>query len=160
MKPVFEDDYWDVAIQWTKPISYDKAKNEGSKHDEFAYLYMISVRYSTNKHKPVYIGKTFEQDVQTRLKQYDHVARYKKISNAHPKSRIFVRYGLVSMDTGKVTKKRIKDIENILIYCYDNDHCKNIKSIYTHGVSDSYSISNSGYRSELPKTLAFGFFER
>lgn len=160
MKPVFDDDFWKVTVRWSKPISYQTAKDRGSIHDLTANLYMISVRFSDKAHKPIYIGKTYEQDIQTRLKQPDHRSRYAAIVKHHPKHKVFVRYGTVSMAGAKVTRKRIKDIENILIYCYDNDYSHNIKSIYTHGVTDSYQILNSGSKCALPKCLAFGFFSR
>lgn len=160
MNPVFEDDFWEVDINWSKPVSYKSARDNGSDHDKTANLYMITIRYADHDHKPVYIGKTYRQNIQTRLKQKDHQVRYAAIIKNHPKHQVYVRYGTVTVQGGNVTEKRIKDIESVLIYCYENDHSQNIKSIYTHGVTDSYQIISSGHRSELPKCLAFGFFSR
>lgn len=158
MNPVFEDDFWRVCIAWSKPIPYERARDEGSEHDETANLYMITARFSDKKHKFIYLGKTYKQYVQKRLKQPDHHARYAGIVRNHPKHRIFLRYGTVKVDAGKVTKKRIDDLERILIYCLDDEHSRNVKSIYSHGVTDSYEIVSSGSRGTLPKCLALGFF--
>lgn len=160
MKPVFEDDFWDVTIDWSKPIPYVHARDQGSDYDAYANLYVISARYSTNTHKAIYIGKTFKQNIQTRLKQPDHRARYAAIVKNYPKHKVFVRYGCVSMNDGKFTKTRLAAIENILIYCSDDGHSHNVKSVYSHGVTDSYQITNNGSRGPLPKLLALGFFRR
>ena len=160
MKPVYDDDFWEVKIHWSKPITYQAAKVHGSVYDDGANLYMISVRFSDKNHKLVYIGKTYKQNVQTRLKQPDHTKRHAEIVKNYPKHVVFVRYGKIKVVGGRVTEKRISDIENILIYCSDNGHSHNIKSIYSHGVTDSYEIANSGSRCALPRYLAFGFFLR
>ena len=121
---------------------------------------MISVRFSDKPHKAVYIGKTYKQSIKTRLKQPDHRSRYAGIVTNYPKHKAFVRYGNVKIHGRNPTEKRLGDIENILIYCYDNDHSRNIKSIYSHGVTDSYQIISSGSRCELPACLSFGFFSK
>ena len=158
MNPVFVDDFWRVHITWSKPLPYETARDAGSDQDETANLYMITARFSNKKHKFIYLGKTYKQWVQKRLKQKDHQARYAAIIKNHPKHAIFLRYGTVKIESGKVTNKRIDDLERILIYCLDDEHCKNIKSIYTHGVLESYEIISSGSRGTLPKCLALGFF--
>ena len=158
MNPVFEDDFWRVKISWSRPIAYEKARDKGSDHDETAHLYMITARFSDNDHKFIYLGKTYKQYVQKRLKAKDHRARYAAIIKNHPRHSIFLRYGTVKLEKGKVTDKRINDLERILIYCLDDEHSKNIKSIYSHGVTDSYEITSSGSRGTLPKCLALGFF--
>ena len=152
MNPVFEDDFWRVKISWSRPIAYEKARDKGSDHDETAHLYMITARFSDNDHKFIYLGKTYKQYVQKRLKAKDHRARYAAIIKNHPRHSIFLRYGTVKLEKGKVTDKRINDLERILIYCLDDEHSKNIKSIYSHGVTDSYEITSSGSRGTLPKS--------
>ncbi len=160
MNPVFEDDFWRVHISWSKPIPYEKARDVGSDHDETANLYMITARFSDKDHKFIYLGKTYKQYVQRRLKQPDHAARYAAIVKHHPKHAVFLRYGTVKVEEGKVTNKKIDDLERILIYCLDDEHSKNIKSVYSHGVASSYEIISSGSRGTLPKCLALGFFSR
>ena len=160
MNPVFEDDFWRVQIKWSKPIPYETARDEGSDHDETANLYMITARFSKKEQKFIYLGKTYKQYVQKRLNQSDHHARYAAIIKNHPKHKIFLRYGTVKLEAGKTTNKRIDDLERVLIYCLDDEHSKNLKSIYSHGVTDSYEIISSGSRGTLPKCLALGFFSK
>lgn len=160
MNPVFEDDFWRVHIRWSKPIPYEMARDVGSVHDKTANLYMITARFSDKSHKFIYLGKTYKQYVQKRLKQPDHKARYAAIKKNYPNHAIFLRHGTVEIESGKVNNKKIDDLERILIYCLDDEHSRNIKSIYSHGVTKSYEIISSGARGNLPKCLALGFFSR
>lgn len=59
---------------------------------------------------------------------------------------------------GKLTSRRLDDIERILIYTNNRDHAHNIKNLYAHGVSDSYFIENKGSKCTLPRTISLGIF--
>lgn len=157
--PLFEDDFWEVNIKWTRPRAYKSERDEGSEHDNTAYLYYICAKYSTSAPKVLYIGQTYQQTVNKRLQQPDHQHRYVKFARAYPKHRFYVSHGLVSVTYGRLTKRRIEDVERILIYANDPAHAHNVKNIYQHGVENvSYFITNNGYRSGLPRSLRFGVF--
>ena len=60
------------------------------------------------------------------------------------------------MDEGRLTQKRVDDIERILIYASSLDHTENRNNIWSHKVSDAYRITNTGSRSSLPRTIFLG----
>ena len=72
----------------------------------------------------------------------------------------WVSCGIVTIENGKKTKKRIKDIETILIYTNQSEHSHNVSNVYKHGVIGSYRIENHGHRCGLPRELHLGFFVR
>jgi hypothetical protein len=58
----------------------------------------------------------------------------------------------------KIVLERVNDVEAILIYCLDNDHCRNKASIRRPTIKANYMVHNRGFRvSELPRKLYFGF---
>lgn len=158
MEPLYGDDYWDIAIQWTRPRSYEKVRGSWCKHDDDANLYLITAKYSKNRSKCIYIGKTYDQWVSKRLTQEDHKKRYAAFVKNYPNHKFFVSHGIVSMKKGKIVRSRIKEIEIILIYSNDPEHCHNVQNFYNHGVTGSYSIENFGYKSTLPKVISLGVF--
>ncbi|WP_047533509.1 hypothetical protein [Methylotenera sp. N17] len=158
MKPLYPDEAWDVTVQWTKPKEYESLIIEGSQYDEYADLYLISAKYSKSTAKGLYIGKTWKQQVSTRIKQKDHKSRYAAFTGIYPNHKFFVSHGIIIMNNGKLTEKRLADIEQILIYSNDPSHSGNVKNFYAHGVRGSYSIENTGYRCSLPKKLCLGVF--
>ena len=62
------------------------------------------------------------------------------------------------MNNGKLTSKRLAEIEQILIYSSDPTHSGNVKNFYEHKVTESYLISNIDYRCSLPKKIQLGVF--
>lgn len=158
MKPLYVDDYWDVEIKWTRPRPYVEVRENGCYHDESAYLYLITAKYSKNKSKCIYVGKTFDQCVSKRLNQADHQKRYAAFIKNYPRHKFFVSHGLVTINNGKIIRSRIKDVENILIYSNDPEHCHNVQNFYNHGVKGSYLIKNFGYKSSLPQIISLGVF--
>ena len=158
MKPLYDDESWDVAIKWTKPARYEAVREEGSQYDEQAFLYLITARFSSKSRKVLYVGKTFKQWVSKRLSQPDHKRRYKKIVSDYSHHKFEVSHGLLTVSNGKLTQKRLSDIEKILIYSNHPSHAHNVQGFYAHGVSGSYRIENSGHRCGLPKCIALGVF--
>jgi predicted GIY-YIG superfamily endonuclease len=158
VKPLYEDEFWDVSIQWTRPMSYDGLLEHGSEHDEYANFYMILGRFASKSAKILYIGMTYQQWVSKRLSQPDHQKRYATFVNNYKHHRFQVSHGYLNMNNGNITEKRVKDIEQILIFSNDSTHAHNVKNIYSHGVTGSYRIENKGYRCSLPKRLSIGLF--
>jgi len=158
VQPYDPDRFWDVHIYWQKPISYKRIIKKGCQHDESANLYHILGRFSTNPYKSLYVGLTYNQCVSTRLCQKDHQNRYAAFVKNYPRHNFSVSCGLVEIQNGNITKKRIEDIETILIHTNDSEHAFNIANIYSHGVKGSYSIKSHGYRCGLPQQLNLGLF--
>ncbi len=158
MKPRDESEFWDVAVQWTRPILYDTVRSMGTEYDETACLYLITARFASKSRKLIYVGKTYRQYVSKRLSQPDHLRRYAGIVANYPHHKIEVVHGLLSIENGKITEKRLSDIEKILIRSNDPTHAHNVKAFYSHGVRDSYRIVNNGYRCGLPKCISLGLF--
>ena len=158
MKPLHEELPRELSVHWTRPRSYETILADGCDHDYEAQLYMISRRYSKTAHKVIYIGQTVYQYVSMRLNQKDHKDRYAKWRKEHPNHSFFVSHGIVRIEDGNITEKRIKEIERILIYSSCLDHIENLKNIWTHKVSDAYLITNSGSRGSIPHKIRLGVF--
>lgn len=159
MEPLYPDEHWLVEINWSRPTLYERLLEDGgSPHDDGAYLYLISARFSGNAPKALYIGQTYSQWVTKRLTQRDHKRRYETFAEEYPRHSLFVSHGYVTVHGGKLTAKRLDDIESILIYTNDPTHAHNVKNFYRHGVASPYFIENKGSRCTLPKTIALGVF--
>lgn len=160
MNILFEDGFWKVTVTWSKPMLYENIIEQGSPHDESAHLYMILGKYQNNSHKVFYIGKTYDQVVSDRLTQSDHKLRYKKVKDEYPRHQLYVSHGIVEIEDGKRTSKRIDEIESILIYSMPTDHSYNEKNYFSHGVTGQYLIKNKGYKSNLQNTIGLGVFTK
>jgi len=156
MKPLPDEYPREISIRWTRPRAYASVLAEGCSHDDDAKLYMISRRYSTAAPKVIYIGKTWDQCVSGRLKQKDHRERYARWRHAYPRQSFFVSHGIVKIDEGRMTRKRLDEIERILIYASSLDHTENINNIWTHRVTDAYRILNSGSRASIFRKIFLG----
>lgn len=160
MKPLWHEEYVNIEVHWSRPKDYDRLLEEGSPHDELARLYLISARFGTKPSKAIYVGKTDAQSVIKRLTQPDHQRRYINFVNDYPRHRFYVSHGIVTNHQGKLTQKRIDDIERILIYANEPQHAHNIKNFWRHGVTTPYQIENRGFRCTLPRVIALGVFVR
>jgi hypothetical protein len=160
LQPLDPGQFWEVHVDWKKPVKYKVILEAGCNHDDSAHLYRILSRYSVYPFKSLYIGHTYNQCISVRLGQPDHKKRYADFQVAYPKHSFWVSCGIVTMENGKKTKKRIKDIETILIYTNQSEHSHNVSNVYKHGVTGSYHIENHGYRCGLPRELHLGFFVR
>jgi predicted GIY-YIG superfamily endonuclease len=155
MKITFENVFYEAEIFWSKPASYDSVLAAATEYDELANLYMITARFAKCSSKMLYIGKTWKQGVHKRIGQKDHKKRIASYRGKHPHHKFEIRHGILTMIEANLTEKRLKDIENLLIYVSEN---YNIKSVVNHGVTKSYKIINKGSRCWLPKKIAFGLF--
>lgn len=160
LRQLFEDDSWDVEINWSRPKLYENVIEYGVELDDDAYLYMITAKYGSSKSKILYIGKTYKQTVSIRLNQDDHRRRYKDFRQKYPRHNLYISYGTVQIHNGNITENRIKEVEKILIYSNDTGHAQNVSNTYSHAVKDSYKIRNSGCRCSLPKQLYLGIFAK
>lgn len=160
MEPLSHEDYWNVQIDWSLPQEYERLLELGSPNDDLAHLYLISARYGKNEPKTIYIGQTYNQWVSKRLTQADHQSRYADFVENYSRHRLYVSHGIVTVHDGKITRKRINDIERILIYTNDPTHAHNIKNFQGHGVSTPYQIENRGSRCTLPRQISLGVFVR
>ncbi|MFZ3019472.1 MAG: hypothetical protein WA056_13565 [Gallionella sp.] len=158
MEPLWHEDRWHIEINWSRPVEYKRLLEEGSPHDEQAYLYLISARFGNKSSKTIYVGKAFRQSVSKRLSQPDHKLRHIEFLENYPRHRFYVSHGLVTVHEGKPTQKRIDDIERILIYANDPQHAHNVQNFWQHKVTTPYWIDNRGSRCTLPKTIALGIF--
>jgi len=156
--PLREEFFWDINIRWSRPSEYNTICENGSPLDETAYLYHIIGRFSGKGYKSFYIGCTYDQWISKRLSQPDHRKKYWNFITNYPKHRFYVSCGNIDVVKGKITRKRIKDIEAILIYANDSGHTVNRSHSYTHGAKTSYRIRNNGYRVGLPKEIHYGIF--
>ena len=158
MEQLHHEGYWNIEIEWSRPKAYGRLLDEGSPHDEDAHLYLISARFSTSSHKAIYVGKTYDQWVSKRLSQADHKRRYSDFTKNYPRHNFYVSHGIVTNHDGKLTRKRIDDIERILIYANEPLHAHNVQNFWQHSVTTPYQIENRGSRCTLPRTISLGVF--
>ena len=158
MEPLHHEEYWNIEIEWSRPKTYERLLDEGSPHDDLAHLYLISARMGTDSPKAIYVGKTYDQWVSKRLSQPDHKRRYAEFIIAYPRHNFYVSHGIVKIQNGKLTRKRIDDIERILIYVNEPLHAHNVQNFWQHSVTTPYQIENRGSRCTLPRTIALRVF--
>lgn len=110
-----------VSVRWFKPIRYDDLNNwEGDYYD---VLYVV-----TKMRKPVYIGMAYRQTVNQRLANNKTLKRIAKIEGLRGLS---VAFGERIVKEGKrLSEKRVRAIENLLIYTYKPKHNKRGKKTY------------------------------
>lgn len=152
MRPVFDDDHWEVAIQWSRPTPLESF-GDGYSEPDNALLYMVIAKAPRGAHKGIYIGQAYSQNIAVRVRQPDHRTKQELWHQAWPRHRLMISVGTIKLKNGgQVGLKKVTDLENILIYCFDNEHCRNVKSKSTLAVRDHYLIRNSGFRSsDLPR---------
>ena len=122
MQRLYHKEAWEVEIEWTRPKEYTRLLSEGSDRDECANLYLISARYGAANAKTIYIGQTYTQLVRKRLSQPDHKKRFAAFVKNYQRHGFFVSLGIITIKEGNLTRKRLDDIERILIYANDASH--------------------------------------
>ncbi len=159
LKLLYREYFWQVTIEWSKPVNYSNINFYELANDSNFDLYMITGKYSDYKHKIFYIGKSYFQTISKRLNQKDHIQRIQSLKKKHPKHDLFISCGKVNIADSRKTQKRIDEIESILIFSFDTDAKINKNKNYTLNTkSNHYIITNKGYRAELEKKLYFGLF--
>ncbi|MEG3157671.1 hypothetical protein ACKVMH_07200 [Lysobacter zhanggongensis] len=155
MDLIFDDDHHDVTIKWSRPVELTA---KGVPEHENELLYLITA-HGDGAEKMVYVGQAYSQPVAVRIAQPDHIKKQREWAQRFPGHRFKVRRGLVSLKQGKISVKKINSIEAVLIYCFDSEHCMNGKARFRAAISGHYEISNTGFKSGLPRRLGYGFYE-
>lgn len=158
MKILYNELCWSAKIYWSRPIIYDNAKNFYYEANDISNLYKITGKYSKNKHTLFYVGKTYAQSVSIRLNQKDHVNRYEIIKERYPRFKLYVSFGSITLIYGKLTRKRINEIESLLIYAHDFKNLQNKSKLFSLNVNEQYKIANIGYSFPLHKEITYGIF--
>ena len=65
---IYRDDFWDVTIDWSKPVHYENVSSYTPAKDLKNDLYMITGKYSSHPNKLFYIGKTYYQTITISLR--------------------------------------------------------------------------------------------
>ena len=159
---------YDVSVSWSHPIPYDTIRR-GSPHGRKGWLYMILGYHRSSHPKIFYIGQVFQSSVSQRLRARDHRARYQRLCHEHPRHSFRVSLGAVTISGGHITKRRIDQIEHMLIYATYNSkphvverapNMINKRLRYKSGWPHPYIIRNLKYRTPLPKEIHYGVFTR
>ena len=163
MKILFEDFFLYAEINWSKPVIYENARDFCYEIDKEYNFYKITGKYSKYPHRLFYIGKTYYQYINIRLKQKDHKERINTISKNYPRFKVYVSFGAVkfsdyNFNEKRISEKRIDDIESLLIYSNDNDYLQNRSKVFSLNVKNQYKIINKGYSSPLYREIAYGIF--
>ena len=162
LKRVDPEDAYIVNIKWSRPASYEEITASGSRHDPEGSLYMILGYYGSSHPKIFYVGKVTATYVSRRLRQPDHRKRYEWLQTQHPRHTFKVCLGEVEIVQNNVTRRRIDEIETMLIYTVhkSHPHMINKRKCFAHRVHDAYVIHNRRYRNPLPKEIHLGIFKR
>nr|WP_321497794.1 hypothetical protein [uncultured Methanolobus sp.] len=177
-KALYPYDAWKSVIVWSKPISYDDFVNGVEQFDdsedtyetacslnvESTYItkplsdkgpnfYMILGKWS-DKLKCFYLGKT-TNSIYKRVTARDHKDRKEQMHNDYSKHKLLISKGHFYMgDWANKTKKRIDEIESLLIYA--NEPFYNDKKRLTNRVNRDYWIKNCGHYEPLYEELYYG----
>lgn len=166
-----------VSIVWSEPISYDnfangtedfeeldlyEIANKGNNDfhvtlptsDKGPNFYMILGKWGNKPYKLFYIGKT-EVPVLKRANASDHVERRSIMHEEYKKHKLFISKGHFLMgDWRNKTKKRIDEIESILIYAHEPIY--NERKVKNNNVSSDYWIKNCGSYEPLYSEMYYG----
>jgi hypothetical protein len=157
MDLIFDDDHHQVSIKWSRPVDLNFV---GGAEHENDLVYMITAHGKRSSEKMIYVGQAYSQSVSKRLSQPDHRRKQSEWATRFPGHQLKVRRGQVSLKQGRFSVDKINSIEAILIYCFDNEHCMNGKARFSAKISGHYEITNSGYRSDLPHRIGYGFYAK
>ncbi|WP_281649201.1 hypothetical protein [Parendozoicomonas sp. Alg238-R29] len=158
MKAIYKNDFWKVSVDWKDPTLYEDVLENGHECCEDSQLYMITAAFGKNKHKILYIGKT-TKSISHRLKQPDHKLRHLKMSGDYSRHKLYITMGKIRVEGGKVTPKRIDQIESLLIYSFDDFHKYNGSKINKLNLSEHYEVQNKGEFHALPEKIYLGLFK-
>ncbi len=151
MKIAWPDYLNNITIKWGENIDNESYKKNPPHQNDYAYFYKIIGKHGSS-YKLFYIGQTYRQDVAKRLNQLDHRKRFRDLKKKYPHHKIFVNFGIIDkMERAKVTKKLIRNVENLLIFCNDNDHFKNIKGTSDIKLIEQFHVRNIGASKPLFK---------
>jgi len=145
--------HW-MKIGWSTPKPLDDFMK--NPHDYDKVCYALLVKNSRGRYVLAYIGHVYKQYVHNRIKQHRRDGLLKHIRRRLKNKSIFISIGEPYMEReGKVTHKRVKDAEKLLIYNHDPKVNKtNRKWI---DIKEHYRIKNQGYlKGVLKKKIAFG----
>jgi hypothetical protein len=156
MKYLFQEYSWIATVNWSRPVLYQNAKIDYYDAEEYANLYKITGKYSSYDPKLFYIGKTFRQYVTDRLNQPDHVTRYNELTAKYPKHILYVSFGTIQLEYGKLIQTRVDEIETLLIYSHWRKELINKRKIGLLTVEEQYIIYNRGYSMPLHKEIKYG----
>lgn len=157
MDLIFDDDHHQVSIKWSRPVDLRAAAGEEHEND---LVYLITAHGTDGSEKMIYVGQAYSQRVAKRIAQPDHRRKQGEWEERFPKHKFKVRRGTVSIANGSVSVNKINSIESILIYCFDSEHCMNGKARFRSRISGHYEITNSGYKSDLPRRIGYGFYAK
>ena len=135
-----------LRFRWYGPYTIEEA-NEFCEFEDYG-LYQIT-RLWGNSETLLYIGMTYSQDFRKRLIQHDWWLS--SIKGAR------VRLGYLELEKGQRTSyERIKDAENLLIWCLEPP--ENTQNIQTYSGRDLI-IRNLGKKGPLPRTIDSNYWD-
>ena len=170
-----------VSIVWSEPISYDNFANGIKDFEEIdpyeiankdnndfhvtlptsdkgPNFYMILGKWGNKQYKLFYIGKT-EVPLLKRANAPDHVERRSNMHKEYKKHKLFISKGHFLMgDWRNKTKKRIDEIESLLIYVHEPVYNKN--KVIKNNVTSDYWIKNCGFYEPLYSEMYYGLIIR
>ena len=170
-----------ASIVWSEPISYDDFTNGIEEFDEIdpyeiahqgnddfcvnlpindkgPNFYMILGKWGYKPYKLFYIGKT-EVPLLKRVNAPDHIERRSIMHEEYKKHKLFISKGHFLMgDWKNKTKKKIDEIESLLIYVHEPTYNKS--KVLSNNVSSDYWIKNCGSYEPLYSEMYYGLVHR
>ena len=158
MKLLYSDYCWTAQIYWSKLFNYDRFLINCGINEDFTFSYIIFGQYSKFSRRIFYIGKTYDQYIHTRISQKEHKIRIQTLRSKHPKFKFYICIGKLEIINGKISRKRIDQIESLLIFSSDSDYLINKNKVFSLRLKDHYKVVNHGYHKPLPKQIILGLF--
>jgi len=154
----YPDEVSQVKIDWTKPILIESFMQKQITFKSDANFYKITGKFSNFDQKLFYIGKVYDQTVRQRMAQPDHKRRVTRLGKENPKHELLISLGSIVSKEEFKTRKRINEVESLLIYAHWTEDMINEKKVYTCALARQLCITNTGSRSPLYRTVFYGAF--
>src|SRR5215208_4359311 len=95
--PLFPDRLWKARIRWTRPREYYLVRRKRTRADRDAHFYTILSR-KKSRLEVHYIGKTYKNEVWSRLSQPDHCRRLKVLQRKFQNRKLLVSHGILRIE--------------------------------------------------------------
>lgn len=131
----------EVEIEWYGPYKIDTVVEEFHEYEDFG-VYMITRKWGKYAEKILYIGMTYRRDFAQRFSEHWRDWLSEVIGT------VKVRVGY--LHEKKSSEKRLRDVENLIIYVYEPEYNEIGKSTYS---GRDLIIINSGRRGPLDREV-------
>ncbi len=130
-----------VVIDWKGPYGFDNALQAPA--GDSRGVYVLTSRRRSGSEKLMRIGQTYDQAF------YQRLNAYRMVVQASPRD-WFVRFGAFASAQSRISRERLTDVENLLIFVYQPEFNKRGRNRY---VGRDIEIVNRGRRGPIDAVI-------